>query len=120
MEYIEYGDLGQLINRDGETAKVDAKEVAAQILEGLVVLHERGISHHDLKPEVRHDLHIKKIRINTNQLLLRAESPYCLCHADMGQNHRFRDPKTLYGNLAEIRFQRRRLLSGPRTAANTT
>lgn len=52
MEYIEHGDLGQYIKNCGPTAKSEAKEITTQILEGLVVLHDRGICHRDLKPQV--------------------------------------------------------------------
>lgn len=50
MEYIEHGHLGTYIA--GYQKQVDAKEITTQILEGLVVLHERKICHRDLKPQV--------------------------------------------------------------------
>lgn len=53
MEYIEHGDLGQYISEYPAKAKSEAKAVILQILEGLEVLHERGICHRDLKPQVR-------------------------------------------------------------------
>lgn len=53
MEYIEHGDLGQFIADRGHEAKSGARDIASQILEGLVVLHERDICHRDLKPQVR-------------------------------------------------------------------
>lgn len=49
MEYIEYGHLGKYIS---EFQKSDTKEITSQILERLVVLHEREICHRDLKPQV--------------------------------------------------------------------
>lgn len=51
MEYIQHGDLGKYIAE--YKTKVDAKQITSQILEGLVVLHERAICHRDLKPQVR-------------------------------------------------------------------
>lgn len=51
MEYIEYGDLGEYIKTPA--AKKDAKMITRQILEGLKVLHEEGICHRDLKPQVQ-------------------------------------------------------------------
>lgn len=51
MELIEHGHLGTYIAE--YKAKVNAKEITSQILEGLVVLHEREICHRDLKPQVR-------------------------------------------------------------------
>lgn len=52
MEYIEHGDLGEYIRDHGATAEEEAKQIATQILKGLVVLHEREICHRDLKPQV--------------------------------------------------------------------
>lgn len=52
MEYIEHGDLGKYIADYPVKARSETKEIASQILEGLVVLHEREICHRDLKPQV--------------------------------------------------------------------
>lgn len=51
MEYIKYGDLSDYITDD---TREDVKEIATQVLEGLVVLHAEGICHRDLKPQVRY------------------------------------------------------------------
>lgn len=51
MEYIEHGDLSQYIKR-GEFTMSDGREITAQVLEALVVLHTEGICHRDLKPQV--------------------------------------------------------------------
>lgn len=53
MEFVEHGDLGEYIKEYAAEAKAMVKQIASQILEGLVVLHERGICHRDLKPQVR-------------------------------------------------------------------
>lgn len=50
MEFIEHGDLGHYMAEN--PGNVEAKEITSQILEGLVVLHEREICHRDLKPQV--------------------------------------------------------------------
>lgn len=53
MEYLEHGDLTQYIKDDAVKARTEAKEITTQLLNGLVVLHERGICHRDIKPQVR-------------------------------------------------------------------
>lgn len=53
MECIEHGDLAQYMKEYGVLAKLSCEEIAIQMLEGLVVLHERAICHRDLKPQVR-------------------------------------------------------------------
>lgn len=62
MEYVEHGDLGRYISQYGGTSKARSEvgEITAQILEGLVVLHERDICHRDLKPQVHHRVPEKK------------------------------------------------------------
>lgn len=52
MEYIPNGDLGRYIKENKAKAKADGRAITEQILQGLVVLHERGICHCDLKPQV--------------------------------------------------------------------
>lgn len=52
MEYIPHGDLSQYFINFRPKARLEAKEIIAQLLEGLVVLHERDICHRDLKPQV--------------------------------------------------------------------
>lgn len=51
MEFIEHGHLGTYIA--AYQAEANTKEITSQILEGLVVMHEREICHRDLKPQVR-------------------------------------------------------------------
>lgn len=53
MEYIENGDLGEYI-KAGPKAKIEAKGITKQLLEGLAVLHAKAICHRDLKPQVCH------------------------------------------------------------------
>lgn len=52
MEYIEHGDLENFLEKFGAQGQSNAKEISAQILEGLAFLHEREICHRDLKPQV--------------------------------------------------------------------
>lgn len=52
MEYIKDGDLSQYLEKFGQKARSEAKEIIRQLAEGLVVLHEQDICHRDLKPQV--------------------------------------------------------------------
>ncbi|KAG0640817.1 kinase-like domain-containing protein [Tuber brumale] len=49
MEYIELGDLRKHIGKPLPQKTV--QQIANQLLEGLEVMHEKGIAHRDLKPE---------------------------------------------------------------------
>lgn len=51
MEYIEHGDLDSLITKDYMVER-DARVIAAQVLEGLNVMHKHEFCHRDLKPQV--------------------------------------------------------------------
>ena len=50
MEYISHGDLRNYLEK--ERTEHEAKVVTRQMLEGLVVIHQEGFAHRDLKPEV--------------------------------------------------------------------
>ena len=50
MEYLPEGDLTKHIGSPLPQATVQT--ISKQILEGLKVMHERGIAHRDLKPAV--------------------------------------------------------------------
>lgn len=52
MEYVGHGDLGQYVKEFREKARLEARDITKQILEGLVILHEKKICHRDLKPQV--------------------------------------------------------------------
>lgn len=51
-EFVEHGDLAQYLKEFGPKLRSNAEEITRQLLEGLVVLHERGICHGNLKPQV--------------------------------------------------------------------
>lgn len=49
MEYIPHGDLGMY---NGDIKEDDAKIISQQLLEGLQIMHKKGFTHRDLKPQV--------------------------------------------------------------------
>jgi len=50
MEYLPEGDLTKYIGSPLQQETVQA--ISGQILEGLRVMHQKGIAHRDLKPAV--------------------------------------------------------------------
>lgn len=53
MEYIVFGNLEENVNaRGGLLTEVEIRGIAAQILEGLEIMHNEGLVHRDLKPKV--------------------------------------------------------------------
>jgi serine/threonine protein kinase len=50
MEYVSGGDLGSLVNQRGRLKEPDVKIMAAQLLSALRYLHNKGITHRDVKP----------------------------------------------------------------------
>ena len=52
MEYIPIGDMSKTFVSGYRWSESDTKVVIKQLLRGLVVMHNAGITHRDLKPEV--------------------------------------------------------------------
>ena len=52
MEYIPIGDMSKTFVNDYRWNESDTKVVIKQLLQGLAVMHQEGITHRDLKPEV--------------------------------------------------------------------
>ena len=50
MEYVEGGDLKELLRRIGRLPQDKALELSRQLCAGLGAAHERGVLHRDLKP----------------------------------------------------------------------
>jgi serine/threonine-protein kinase len=50
MEYVDGGDLAQVLQRLGRPGREKAQEIARQLCLGLAAAHENGILHRDLKP----------------------------------------------------------------------
>jgi serine/threonine protein kinase len=51
MEYFPLGDLSKHIL--GGFEEHDLKDISLQLLEGLKLMHLKGFTHRDLKPQVR-------------------------------------------------------------------
>ena len=52
MEYVPLGDLSKYITT-GDIKEYDAKQITRDILEALIIIHEEGFTHRDIKPQVR-------------------------------------------------------------------
>ena len=52
MEYITIGDMSKTFESGYQWNESDTKVVIKQLLQGLAVMHQEGITHRDLKPEV--------------------------------------------------------------------
>lgn len=50
MEYLRYGDLSNYTST--ELLEMEIKEIADNVLRGLKVMHEKGFTHRDIKPQV--------------------------------------------------------------------
>ena len=51
MEYIQGMDLGQRLKQQGKLSEAEAVRYIRQIGEALVVVHDKGLLHRDLKPQ---------------------------------------------------------------------
>ena len=51
MEYISFGNFRSYLK--AKWSEDEAKDITRQLLEGLVIIHQEGFAHRDLKPEVR-------------------------------------------------------------------
>ena len=80
MEYISHGHLRQYLKV--ERTESEAKTITRQLLEGLLVIHQKGFAHRDLKPEVR----LPVIPVQAAQLTRGIEYSCILHISHMGQN----------------------------------
>lgn len=108
MEYIAHGDLDQYLKEHGSKAATEAQEITFQILEGLVVLHEREICHRDLKPKVTGSSPIQV----TRDAQCFVEHPHSVTLTDMGKDYGFWNLKTGTGHIFKNRG-RHTLLPSP-------
>ncbi len=66
MEYVPFGDLSKYITT-GEIQERDAKQIARDMLEALIIIHEEGFTHRDIKPQVRTSYDALLIRNNASR-----------------------------------------------------
>lgn len=71
MEYVPNGDLGSLINQseNGHMSESDVRVMATQLLSALGYLHDKGITHRDVKPD---------------NILISSRDPFCVKLTDFG------------------------------------
>ena len=79
MVYIGGGDLNDYINKHGKMEEHLVQEATRQILKGIAYVHERGISHRDIKPD---------------NILLVSENPIEVKISDFGLAKMVRDEET--------------------------
>jgi len=63
MEFFPLGDLAACL--DVPLVEHHAKDVTTQLLEGLIVMHDLGFTHRDLKPKVSRDFSSKPYILTT-------------------------------------------------------
>ena len=66
MEYLPMGDMSKTFANDYRWNESDAKVVVEQLLYGLGAMHNAGITHRDLKPEVSTPVPPKPLRPKSN------------------------------------------------------
>ncbi|KAI9869105.1 MAG: hypothetical protein M1813_002929 [Trichoglossum hirsutum] len=87
MEYMEYGDLTGYLNKNGALPEPMAQEVARQILRGLEYVHQKMVTHRDIKPD---------------NILIQSLDPIVVKLSDFGLSKRVDDStflKTFCGTL---------------------
>lgn len=112
MEYFEHGDLWQSVSKPLPEESV--RLIMFQIAEALCILHEKGLTHRDVKPQVMKN----RVERVTNQLTVHPECSGMQTWARLvGQVGRFRDiqahsrkryqsPYTIYRFMGCSRDQR--------------
>jgi calcium/calmodulin-dependent protein kinase I len=57
MEFLKHGDLQKFLGQP--FTELETHQIAFQLVEGLVFMHENGFTHRDLKPGVCHNSYMK-------------------------------------------------------------
>lgn len=90
MEYAAHGDLAHYLDHHVEKALVEVKDITRQILNGLVIMHQREICHRDLKPQVRYKSVAPPLPKETciltfpQNIRIMSPSPICVKITDFG------------------------------------
>ena len=53
MDYLPEGDLFSYLQERPPLAELDTQHIIGQVIQGLTFMHDVGVAHRDVKPEVR-------------------------------------------------------------------
>jgi serine/threonine/tyrosine protein kinase RAD53 len=89
LEYVPGGDLLDYILKNNGVSEEQARDIVLQTCEALAYCHGRGITHRDLKPEVRTapliaQTHSQTDHILSQNILLTNDNPPMIKVADFG------------------------------------
>ena len=79
MEFVPFGELSSFVHRNGVLTEAMGQNVTRQVLHALQYLHQRGITHRDIKPD---------------NILIAAHNPFLVKLSDFGLSKCVNDQET--------------------------